>query len=525
MTDIISEALDRQDTMPVPSATATSGTVQDGAGDCDGRDDVTVTAEEGSGAKQSQATLLVKLARDRYRLISGDDGRPYAVLRDGPNIAQPLRSRSGLKGELARLYADEHGGAVPSATALSDAVTALEGYARDSAPEPVHVRVAPWGDGIVLDLGTVDGRCVTAGPGGWRITGRSPVVFRRSALTLPIPDPVPGTLADLEDLLNFSQDTFRLVTGYVLAALVPAIPHPILALFGEQGTAKSTAARLLGALVDPSPAPLRSAPRDVPQWAVTASGSWVVCLDNVSDIAPWLSDTLCKAVTGDGIVNRALYTDDDLSVLTFRRVIMLTSIDAGGLRGDLGDRLLPAECERIADSKRRTDAEVSATFEACRPGALGALLTLLCRCLEELPSVKLDVMPRMADFTRLLAAVDTVNGWEIAKTYQKSISDIAEIVIESDQFAEAVRNLVTGKNAAPEWDGSAQALLEVLTRPDNHGNSWPRTPRAAGGRLRRCAPALRKIGVSVEFSRQGGTGSREITIRNTDPDRSCEQPS
>jgi hypothetical protein len=59
-----------------------------------------------------------------------------------------------------------------------------------------------------------------------------------------------------------------------------------------QGSAKSTAAQMIVDLIDPSPAPLRSAPRDMKQWAVTASASWAVALDNISAIPGWLSDTL-----------------------------------------------------------------------------------------------------------------------------------------------------------------------------------------------------------------------------------------
>ena len=135
--------------------------------------------------------------------------------------------------------------------------------------------------------------------------------------------------------------------AWLVAALFPEIPHPILALVGEQGTAKSTAARLVVSLVDPSPAPLRTPPREMRSWAAAASASWVVALDNVSTIPDWFSDTLCKAVTGDGIVERALHTDDDINVLTFRRCVALTSIDAGRLAGDLAERLLTVELARI----------------------------------------------------------------------------------------------------------------------------------------------------------------------------------
>jgi len=473
----------------------------------DGRDD---------GRGPTQAARLVALARERFELITGDDGRPYAVAKDGPSIARPLRGRGGLREQLARVYSDASRGAVASASAFADAMAVLEGHASQAEPVPVYLRVAPHGDGIVLDLGTPDGRCIIAGPSGWRPQGRSPVLFRRTALTLALPDPVRGgTLDPLRELLNVSEATFRLLAGWLLAALLPLIPHPILALLGEQGTAKSSAARLLAGLIDPSPAPLRSPPRDIRQWAVTASAGWTVCIDNVSSIPDWLSDSLCKAVTGDGIVDRALYTDDDVVVLAFRRVIALTSIDAGELRGDLGDRLLPAELDRIPDAKRRTDEEIGAAYGAARPQLLGALLTLLCKSLAALPAVELASMPRMADFARLLAALDQVAGWDALATYEATAADIAETVVESDLFAEAVRELVTAASSDAIWEGTASALREQIT-PAKPPKWWPRNARAASGRLHRCAPSLRRVGVEVTFTRQSGSGARIITIECAD---------
>src|SRR5690606_21561923 len=127
----------------------------------------------------SQATMLVRLARERYRLILGDDNRPYAVEKAGPNIARPLRGSGGLRAQLARLYAETCGGAAPSQSALADALTVLEGYATDAPPGPVYLRVAPYQGGVVLDLGTADGRCVVVDTDGWRIENASPVLFRR----------------------------------------------------------------------------------------------------------------------------------------------------------------------------------------------------------------------------------------------------------------------------------------------------------------------------------------------------------
>jgi hypothetical protein len=48
-------------------------------------------------------------------------------------------------------------------------------------------------------------------------------------------------------------------------------------------------------------------------------------LDNLSTVPDWLSDSICRAVTGDGDVRRKLYTDGEHAVFSFRRAVAITS--------------------------------------------------------------------------------------------------------------------------------------------------------------------------------------------------------
>jgi hypothetical protein len=466
------------------------------------------TADGRSGG-DSQASRLVALAHGHFRLLRGDDGRPYATAHDGPAVAYGLRGRDGLRARLARLYYATHHQA-PSGTALGDALTVLEGQADSTDPEPVALRVASTGaNGIALDLGTADGRCVLVAAGGWRIAERSPGLFRRSALTAPLPDPERGgSLDPLAELLNVDQAGFRLIVGWLVAALLPDIPHPILALVGEQGTAKSTAARLVVSLVDASPAPLRTPPREMRSWAASASASWIVALDNVSSIPDWLSDTLCKAVTGDGIVVRALHTDDDISILTFRRCVAITSIDAGRLAGDLAERLLTVELARIPRASRRPDAAIAEHYARSQPAVLGALLDLTAQVLAALPAVRLDELPRMADFARILGALDHTQGWTTLADYGEAAAEANRAVLEASPVAQAVIALV-GRGGA--WTGTPGELLDRLS-PDPPPRDWPRTARGLTGQLARISPALDANGVTIERPATRGA-HRTITLR------------
>ncbi|MCX9191964.1 hypothetical protein C3Y87_11155 [Carbonactinospora thermoautotrophica] len=221
-------------------------------------------------------------------------------------------------------------------------------------------------------------------------------------------------------------------------------------------------------------------------------------------------------------MDRALFTDDDVTVLTFRRVIAMTSIDAGSLAGDLAERLVPVELQRIDPARRRTDAEISAAYTAARPAVLGALLDLLCQVLAALPHVRLDQMPRMADFTRVLAALDAVTGWHTVADYTATAVEVAETVIESDPFAEAIRDHAARHG---QWTGTAGQLLELIT-PDTPPRTWPRSARVVAGQLRRIAPALRSNGVEIEFTKTTDSArKRLITITANNSRTQPSEPS
>jgi hypothetical protein len=74
----------------------------------------------------------------------------------------------------------------------------------------------------------------------------------------------------------------------------------VLALDGEQGSAKTTTARMLRRLVDPNHADARAAPHDERDLLVAARNGRVVALDNLSGLDAATADALCRVATGGG---------------------------------------------------------------------------------------------------------------------------------------------------------------------------------------------------------------------------------
>src|SRR6266545_3572690 len=495
---------------PGPAAARGQEARSSAAGTLTPQDPADAATTPGGGKPESIATELVALAAARYELGTSSLGEPFAVARPehGPYVARMLRGgQASLRAELAAVYADLHQRA-PSSSALADAMQILEGRAMRATPAALALRVARHGDGLVLDLGDPSGRVVVLGPGGWELAERSPVLFRRTKLTSALPTPERGgDLGELRGLVNLSPASWPLALAWLVASLIPELPHPIPLLTGEQGAGKSTTARILTRLVDPSPAQLRTAPKDLEQWAVAAAGSWMVVLDNLSGVAPWLSDALCRAVTGDGMVRRALYENNDLAILAFRRVVVLTAIDAGALRGDLADRLVLFDLDR--PTRRRTDADLEAAFLAAWPRLTSALLDLACDTLAVMPGIRLEDPPRMADFAAVVAAVDQLLQTDALATYRELSARLAYDIGDQDPVIRAITGLLA---EMPAWQGTAEQLLGKLTAALPEGarlpKDWPTTPRGMAGALIRAAPTLRTLGYGVEKLERGHGGRR-----------------
>jgi hypothetical protein len=483
----------------------------------------------GDTKSPTQADILIELARGSAEFWHSADCTAFVDIRvQRHRETWPLRSRS-FKLWLVEQYYGSRGGA-PNADALQSALNVLEAQARFGGLErQVTVRIANADEKIYIDLGTRDWCVVEIGADGWRIVNEPPVRFRRSKGLLPLPVPKRGgDISALRPFINVKTDEdFALVVAFLLAALRGRGPFIILVLSGEHGTAKSTLTRIVRALCDPNSAPLRSLPREDRDLFISANNGYLLAFDNVSNLPPWLSDSLARLATGGGFATRELYTDCEESLFDAMRPIILNGIEDFVTRGDLADRTVALMLEEIPDDIRRDEKLFWKEFDLAAPLILGALLDAIAFGLKTLPHVELPRKPRMADFAKWVVACEGELPWEAGtfmRAYEGNRAESVNTLLESDRVAVALRAFLTKLS---EWQGTAGELLKTLNAMQTHETSkdWPKTPRGMSGALRRAAPGLRKLGYKIELGDRDSTKQRSRLIRLGVPVEKPHEPS
>lgn len=472
-----------------------------------------------SNQDNSQAKKILRIVNSAS-LFHTTDKTAYADLKiNGHRETWPVRSK-GFARWLGHEFYKRYKNA-PNPASLQSALGVIEAQAHYDAPErAIYLRVGEHGGNLYLDLGDETWRAVEIDSDGWRIVAEPPVRFRRAAGMLALSEPTRGgSLGLLRNMMNVAADhDFHLAVAWLLAAFRPRGPYPLLIIAGEQGSAKTTFARILRSLIDPNSAPQRSLPREDRDLFIAANNGHVLSFDNVSGLPAWISDTLCRLSTGGGFAVRTLYSDSDETLFDAMRPITMTGIEDVVSRPDLAERSIFLTLAPIPETARRTEKELDAELEAVRSQIIGALLDAVATGLRRLPETRLARLPRMADFALWATACGDGVLWEAGGfmvAHDANRAGAVNDIIEADPVANAIKHLVEIDDRSI-WSGTASDLLSALANVVGAAavsrRGWPGNARVLANKLRRSATSLRAIGINLTFYAAGKTKTRMIRI-------------
>jgi putative DNA primase/helicase len=490
---------------------------------------------EGKARRPRRRDVIAGLLSDVI-LRRSPDGVAHASVRRPDGGREHMRCESKTFREWLTLRYLEATGAGISGTALGEAVNLAVARALGSG-EVVRFwrRVALGDDGAVwLDLGGGDPagerRAVRITPAGWRVMPAKDVApcFLRAPDSLPHPEPEAGegSAAMLGELVNVTPEDLPLLWAYIVCALRPFAEggaYPACVLTGEQGSGKSSAARIIQALVDPSSLAGRALPREERDLFVSAQNRHLMALDNVSALTEAFADCLCRISTGGGYSARTLMTDADETLFTVLKPFLVNGIPATILsRADFAERALAIETRAI--KARRTDAELAERFRRLRPALLGLACDGIASALRNLGRVVLADPPRMVDACTWAEAAAEGLGIEpgrIARAWTENRRRAEGEALATDDLAAAVCAFLEARGG--RWRGApselARELRAEVAEAVTRSPAWPRTPAALSARLRRLAPALRRVrGIEYASGKAGADGQRFVSLARTGDD-------
>jgi hypothetical protein len=411
---------------------------------------------------------------------------------------------------IAAFYRDHH--QPPSPYALRQTIRTLAARANCSGTSrSVERRVAARGnphhpDAILLDLANPHGEIVEITSDGWHVTTdpTAPFLHSRGNLELPSPHQPPATshqlLSTLQRLLHLSVADSHRTLVWLLAALHPQGPHPILVLDGPPSSGKSTAARMLRALIDPSAAPLFSLPLSESELVALATLNWILAFDHTGKVSPNISATLCRLSTGAAIRQREKGDEREPTVQEIHRPILITAAPGWNPDESLAERTLTIRLAPLTPATRRTEAELWQEFETLHQTLLAALCDATSTALrakrEQPPAPNPQPpTPRLPDAAQwAIAALPESKPAILAAMHQTPTTPILE-------------SIAALLKTSSQWAGTATDLLHEIAVTTV-------TAPALSHHLRRHKNHLASQNIALNFKRKHG-GSRVITLATT----------
>lgn len=415
----------------------------------------------------------------------------------------------------------------PSNDGLIGARRVLDMLAHTSGDvRELHTRAAFYQGAVFYQLSA--GRVVRIDEKGWEQDPDPPVYFRDVKNLRDLPTPQPGgELSDLTKWVNLKTDRDRrLFLAYVTLTALAHIPRPILEATGVMGAGKTTATRIVKRLMDPTNSEAVTVDRR--DFLQKAAHCYLLMLDNQNSLPEWALDTLCRLVTGESDSKRILYTDDEDLVWSMKRGVLLNGINPPSDRGDVQDRTLPIELERIDKRERLPEDDFWMQFSLAHPELLGAIFDALAGALRERHTVELEERPRLADWGLYAAALYESQGWGVERFAEdwKGVEKAQQQgTLDGSVVAQAVILFMKGKNRVEKPAATLHAALKEAAGEDlalDADKTWPKTGRNLWKKIREVTPLLEAHGIRAYRSSSNRAGRPIILdtdFTDRDPDK------
>jgi hypothetical protein len=317
-----------------------------------------------------------------------------------------------------------------------------------------------------------------------------------------------GCFDNLDELRP--EEALALLKAWMLFLLFrdAAVGKPILALFGQPGSGKSTLFRRIYTFLY-GPAKAINSVTTADDYDHAVSHEPLVVFDNVDTWVSWLPDKLALSAANSDLVKRKLYTDADTVVLKRQALVGITAHNPKFRREDIVDRLLMLNFHRLPYFKPETDILKNITLNRDR---LWGQLLLDAQKVMASPEPNEAEIPkfRVNDFARIGLWIARALGFE--KDFRSAIDtntteQVQFNLEEEEQLVTIIKRWVS-KPHDKEWYTAGELWTYWSNMSDDQ--SFMRAYKNAvglGKKLWTMQETLKNV-VQIEYSNDDKLGVR-----------------
>jgi DNA-directed RNA polymerase subunit F len=472
---------------------------------------------DAESTKKSQSDILIELA-SQAEFFSDYSEETYCSIKVDNHVEVYKLSSLKFKMWLTKIFFDKTGKAITSES-MKQVIGVLNMKAlTEEQNRYVSKRCVKYDEKIYYDLCDNNWKVVVIDENDWKIIDNNePMFLKNKNLKAQV---IPEKYEDLSILSKFyrfrNEDDKILHMVDIVTKFIPNIPHPIIVIYGEKGSSKTTSMRKDRSIVDPAIRDIVAMPTSNSDLGIILNNNYMPCFDNIDNISAGKSDILCMAATGGGFSKRKLFTDEDETILFLKDCVVLNGINVVATRPDLLDRSILLELERIPDTERKDEETIWKEFNDAKPKILGAIFTMLSRAMKLYKTIKVEKLGRMADFTKwgyAIAEVSGIGGEKFIGAYLNNQNRANDEAVESNPVASVVIAFMKDRK---NWSGTISEFLEKLydvafkEKIDTNSKLWPNEPNVLSRRLNEVKSNLLLYGISYTIRHH--SKSKKITI-------------
>jgi len=366
-------------------------------------------------------------------------------------------------------------GKTPKKVAFSDLRLHMKTYV-DEYTDGVEVNsgIAFQKNSIWIDRFGNQSEVVRVNSKGWKLKPLGPgsPLFRQTVSQRLMPIRSARKSRELVELLESAtpglgrQNAVRLA-AFLLSCFWEVGSRPHLVILGNQGTGKSTLARLVMHILGYLKHSDLQVPTDDKDLVVQVMSSDVLLYDNVEVLPKKASDWFCKLSTGAGFLFRRLYTDTESIHWSGKRSAIFTAINNPIKYDDLAGRCVFVRLDRD-QSANESESKLTEQQANLGPEIAGLVLDVISRA-KSVPDSGETAPVRLADWFLLLKKIaddlqltdEEINGCFNDSKPDPSGLNRGSIPTEEDlRLFGASCKLVA--ESGDKWEGTASDLCSAL---------------------------------------------------------------